>query len=234
MTTILPREVLDRINLRLLGNTPNLHYTDFFVSELCAHGVRGDMVECGVAAGCHPAVMALGLDVAEPGSDRKVYLLDSFQGIPRPGPKDIAIRGLLGEGNGELISTGISACSLLDVQRHMAEWGVPETRLRYLQGWFQDTVPVFRDMMRKWNQSISFLRLDGDLYESVKVCLAHLAPLVSIGGVIVLDDHHLDGAQAAAIEWASWVESARGWKPVFRDMEGCGGSVYVRVEAPGA
>lgn len=51
-------------------------------------------------------------------------------------------------------------------------------------------------------KKISILRLDGDWYSSTKVCLEHLYPLVSIGGVVIIDDYDAyDGCKKAVDEY---------------------------------
>ena len=66
----------------------------------------------------------------------------------------------------------------------------------YHPGWFHETVA---SMMQT---PIAVLRLDGDLYESTKVCLEHLLPLVSPGGWVIIDDFDLSGARKAVLEIA--------------------------------
>ncbi len=118
---------------------------------------------------------------------RRVHLFDSFSGVPEPGPHDT-----------EWISSGHppgqSVCSLEGVKQHMEEWGIPDELLRYHPGMFADTVA---SMMQT---PIAILRLDGDLYESTRVCVEHLAPLVSPGGWIIVDDFALSGARKAFLE----------------------------------
>jgi (2Fe-2S) ferredoxin len=65
-----------------------------------------------------------------------------------------------------------------------------------VKGLFQDTVP------RCDVGPIAVLHLDGDWYESVKVCLDHLYDRVSPGGVIQIDDYgHWEGARKAVDEF---------------------------------
>src|SRR5207244_2320137 len=50
--------------------------------------------------------------------------------------------------------------------------------------------------------AIVVLHLDGDWYDSVKVCLAHLYDRVSPGGIIQIDDYgHWQGARKAVDEF---------------------------------
>ncbi|MGE3153974.1 MAG: TylF/MycF/NovP-related O-methyltransferase [Nitrospiraceae bacterium] len=61
----------------------------------------------------------------------------------------------------------------------------PRSLIHYHVGWFQDTLRVVPESI----ESIALLRVDGDWYESTKICLARLVPLVSPGGIVVIDDY---------------------------------------------
>lgn len=148
--------------------------------------VPGDLVECGVYAGSQVAAMALAL-LATQEMGRKVHLFDSFQGIDTPGPED---HEFIAHGT----KKGSAACSLDAVKQHMAEWGIPDSLLVYHPGWFADTLPGCAI------GPIALLRLDGDLYESTKVCMAHLFPQVSEGGWCIIDDYPLSGCRKAVHE----------------------------------
>lgn len=221
----LPQEVIDRLQASALGNIGSIAATVRFVDDVLNRGVPGHFMECGVASGCHPAAIALALDSAGASQDRLVYLCDSFDGIPRPGPEDERFIPLLGPGNGELESTGISRQTVINVSDNMRSWGVPETRLRYVPGWFQHSLPeLLRSyMVRNWrdSHSLAFLRIDCDLYESVKAVLTYMTPLLSSGAVLVLDDcgdeegfpEHAGGRKALA-EWQKETGIALDLKPV--------------------
>lgn len=65
-----------------------------------------------------------------------------------------------------------------------------------IQGWFSATVPVWAKQQRP----IAVLRLDGDWYDSTILCLEHLWPLVSPGGLVIIDDYYpWDGCSKAAV-----------------------------------
>jgi O-methyltransferase len=57
--------------------------------------------------------------------------------------------------------------------------------LKVRKGWFEDTLGPAREEIG----SIALLHCDSDWYESVRVTLENLYPLVSSGGVIVIDDY---------------------------------------------
>lgn len=182
-----------------LGNKPTLYATAALTLHILRKKVPGCLVECGVFAGAHPAIMAYICRFT--GQVRTVYLCDSFEGIPKAGPKDHDIARLVGrvdanpDGSVPIVSSQISACPIENVRQNMVnKWGADPVTLRWVKGWFQDRIP-------KTNTGpIAMLRLDADLYESTKVCMEHLFPKVSVGGFVVVDDWPQQGVQDAISE----------------------------------
>ncbi len=185
-------------------------------------GIEGDFVECGVFAGTQIAAMALANQNS--GMKKKIHLFDSFIGIPQAGPNDDeTITSCIGKGGGKgsLATTGISVCSVKAVQGHMREWGINSNQLLYHIGWFQDVVPLAAKKIKK----IAILRLDGDLYESTKVCLNYLHPLVPKNGYVIIDDYALTGCRKAVDEYHLQI----GINPKIITIEGGGGPVWYKI-----
>lgn len=187
---------LDRVTQRALCFRHTLRATYDICRMAIDNNVPGDFVECGVFAGSNSAAMARALKdsilspghIGRPGTElRRVHLFDSFSGIPLAGPHDTEF---LEAGH----KAGLSACSLEAVKSHMSEWGIPPELLIYHEGLFEDTLCMESPL------EIAVLRLDGDLYESTRVCLEQLFPLVSKGGWIIIDDFDLSGSRKAALE----------------------------------
>jgi O-methyltransferase len=63
-------------------------------------------------------------------------------------------------------------------------YGLLDAKVKFLAGWFKDTLPVAPI------ETISVLRLDGDLYESTMDALNPLYAKVSRGGFIIVDDYN--------------------------------------------
>ena len=181
---------LESIAARAFSTVETLRATYGIAKMLIQQCIPGDFVECGVFAGSQVAAMALAI-VENGETGRKIHLFDSFVGIPKAGPKDNAIRQLVGGTDGELETSGVSVCSADAVRAHMKELGVPADLLVYHEGWFQDTVPAAEI------GPIALLRLDADLYESTLVCLKHLYPKIVKGGWCIADDYVLDGCREA-------------------------------------
>jgi len=162
--------------------------------------IPGAFVECGVAAGAQIGAMAYACIVEK--CSRPLWLFDSFCGIPLAGPRDNCQPGI-GKINHNvnvpprelLKSTGVSKCSEKGVRDNFNLWGLPMETTVFVKGWFEDTVPITK------LDKIAVLRLDGDLYSSTKVCVEHLYPKVSPGGIVIIDDYALVGARAAVDEY---------------------------------
>jgi O-methyltransferase len=152
------------------------------------NNVAGDFVECGVFAGSQCAAMALALMDCKV-TDRCVHLFDSFAGVPAPTAQD---REWVAAG----YAAGHSAASVDEVARNMHRWGIDGSLLAYHAGWFKDTLPS-----KDWTSRIAILRLDADLYESTKICLEWLFPLLSPAGWLIIDDYCLSGARQACDEY---------------------------------
>ena len=74
------------------------------------------------------------------------------------------------------------AVSLETVKANFAGYGLLDNQVRFLKGWFRDTLPVAPV------DRIAVLRMDGDLYESTMACLVNLYPKLSPGGYVIVDD----------------------------------------------
>lgn len=198
---------LDIIAQAALSTLPTLYFS-FEAAETCIiEGIGGDFVECGVYAGAQCGAMALACHKhTEP---RKIHLFDSFQGIPQAGPMD------------DPLLSGESVSSLENTKHYMDLWGIDPERLVYHVGWFKDTVPAAEI------ESIAILRLDGDLYESTKVCLKHLYPHLSAGGFCIIDDYALHGCRMAVKEYLAKHQL----EPKIDRIEGGGGPAYFRKPA---
>ena len=138
--------------------------------------IPGDLAECGVWRG-GAAIFMRGYLAAYDMRDRVVWAADSFEGIPEPSHA---------EDRGYDFSKSvvpILAISLEDVQELFARYGLLDNQVRFLKGWFSDTLPSAPI------QSLALLRLDGDLYESTRDALRALYDKVVPGGFVIVDDY---------------------------------------------
>ena len=164
-------------------------------------GLSGAIVECGVwKGGCAGVAAAV---VREGGHRRELHLFDSFQGLPEPSGNDgqEAAEYSDGRANGKLESTGKCVAAVSEVEELLfRRLAIDPTKVKIHVGWFQDTIPN----AAKGIGPIAVLRLDGDWYESTSVCLKYLYPLISPGGIVILDDYNFwEGCAKATNEYRS-------------------------------
>ncbi len=143
----------------------------------------GALVECGVAQGGSALLIALVNQKFGDGT-RRLWLFDSYEGLPEPTPEDFK-NGKTGEHvrplpKGSCLGT-IEEVSRLLFDQH----SLGRRDIELVKGWFQDTLPQTRGKVGP----IALLRLDGDWYESTKVCFDMMFDQVSEGGFVILDDY---------------------------------------------
>jgi O-methyltransferase len=161
--------------------------------------VPGALVECGVWRGGSVAIMGLAAEHLR--QERPLHLFDSFEGLPEPGSEDgaKAVEYSGNKGSGRLVSISRCEASVQDVQHYLfEELRLKRNTVHFHVGWFQDTVPPAATKIGP----IAVLRLDGDWYASTQVCLENLYPLLSPGGVLILDDYNCwEGCKKATDEY---------------------------------
>lgn len=179
-----------------------------FLYELVIHldkyNVEGDFVECGVWKGGSAGIMAQAHLRNAERAYRTIHLFDLFDDIIAPDPEKDGKRAV-DEVNQYLIKTGQSFSDFKDSRKPLkgiydSQGGAgkvevvkellvdkikyPFENLSFHVGLFQETVPQANKIKK-----ISLLRLDGDWYDSIKVCLDHLYEKVVQGGVVIIDDY---------------------------------------------
>ena len=176
-----------------------------------ADGVPGDFLEAGVWRGGACILLRAVLE-AHGDAGRKVWLADSFEGLPAPeAPEDAGSQLHL---HAEL------AVGLAEVRANFQRYGLLDDQVLFLPGWFKDSLP------QAPIQSLALLRLDGDLYASTMDTLQALYPKVSPGGAVVVDDYHaFEGCRLAVRDYLA----AHGLSPRIEEIDGTG--VYWRKPA---
>ena len=155
------------------------------VETVLADRVPGDLIEAGCWRG-GVGILMRGVLEAYGARGRSVWLADSFRGVPPPSEDDYpADAGDLNHTAEEL------AVPLEEVQGNFRRFGLLDDRVRFLEGWFKDSLPAVRD--NRW----AVVRLDGDLYESTMDGLVNLYPGLAIGGYLIVDDFGFPNCRAA-------------------------------------
>lgn len=144
------------------------------IFSLAAETVRkkipGDFVECGVCNGGSAALLG-GFLLERP--EGKIWLYDTFRGIPAPTALD---------GPEAQKYTGDLRGSISKVREVFSKAKIPDSKVIFREGTFEET------FKNEKPRAVSILHIDADWYESVLLSLETFYPLVPEGGVIILDD----------------------------------------------
>ena len=175
-------------------------------SLACRYIIRekldGDFVECGVWRGGNSLLAKMIFD--DSGSkNRNVWLFDTFEGMPEPTLHDSLIP------NGESAITEFEKnktkagsdwayASLEFVMTAFEKAGARDSRVHFIKGDVADTLKT----SMKIPSQIAVLRLDTDWYESTRLELETLYPILERKGVLIIDDYgHWAGAKKAVDEF---------------------------------
>ncbi|MCL5093742.1 MAG: TylF/MycF family methyltransferase [Patescibacteria group bacterium] len=189
----------------------------FSVIRAIRNKQKGIIVECGAWKGGSGMAMLLAQKEFFGKVIKPVYLLDSFEGLP---PAKEIDGPLAKKWQKDTKSPGYyDNCIALidDVKKALVDFGFSEGDFYLIKGWFDKTVPLLAKKLRF--KKIALLRLDGDWYDSTKICLENLSPLVSKGGIVILDDYYAwDGCSIAVHEYLGGNKLSYRIKPIGNFM----------------
>ena len=163
--------------------------------------IQGDFVECGVWKGGSSLLIAKCLKLHGI-TDRKIYMYDTYEGMPPPTEHDKDFTGTTAEEQLEGASIEHQASvwcysSFDEVKENMAQAGFPADQIIMVKGKVEDTIP---ETIPQGN--LALLRLDTDWYESTYHELKYLYPKLNPNGILILDDYgHWAGARKAVDEY---------------------------------
>ena len=149
------------------------------VEQILLDDIPGDLIECGVWRG-GACILMRGVLAAHGDKTRRVWLADSFEGVPRSDPSTYKADKRIRLDR----FASILGVSEKEVRANFERYGLLDDQVCFLPGLFKDTLhdaPI---------DQLSVLRLDGDLYESTIQALDALYPRLSPGGFCIIDDYH--------------------------------------------
>jgi O-methyltransferase/8-demethyl-8-(2,3-dimethoxy-alpha-L-rhamnosyl)tetracenomycin-C 4'-O-methyltransferase len=174
--------------------------------QALADDIPGDFIETGVWRG-GACILLRGILKAHGETERRVFVADSFAGLPPPDPRYPADAGDNHAQFEEL------AVSLDEVKANFAKYELLDEQVVFLKGWFKDTLPSAPI------ERLAVLRLDGDMYQSTMDGLENLYDKVSPGGFVIVDDYGcVAGCKAAVTDF----RQARGITDAIIDIDGWG------------
>ena len=156
--------------------------------------IKGDICEFGVAQGKTSKLIAYFIK----DSNKKLFLIDSFQGLPKPTDKDLL--------KDDIFSLG-------DIKKYEGRMSNPEAKVLHElndikfdkekliinKGFFNSK------SMDEMNlpTSVSFAYLDFDFYQPTLDGLNYLNKVLNVGGMVIIDDYDFfsTGVKTSVEEW---------------------------------
>ena len=188
--------ILARIRPYTMVPQPSLIDLARQVRVVLEQNIPGALVECGAWSGGASFLMAEILRHSG-ASNRKVWLMDSFEGIQPPQEIDgPAAKAWAENKQGPMYFDNLRA-PVEGLRKTARDLGL-EQYTEIVPGWFDKTLPANRDRIGP----IAILRIDADWHASVKCCLEFLYDQVVEAGFIILDDYFTwDGCATAVHEF---------------------------------
>jgi O-methyltransferase len=157
--------------------------------------VPGDVCEFGVAQGATSRLLASEIR----STDRNLWLFDSFEGLPAPGPQDKLINDIFSLGSMDKYK-GTMASPEAEVRSKLDSINFPRARTKVKKGWVRDSIRI-----GELPSQVSFAYVDFDFYDPIKDALEFLDRRMPPGGRIVVDDYGFfsAGAQLAVDEFVA-------------------------------
>lgn len=168
-----PEKALTMIGRKRLNNI------QFCIEFIIKYNIEGDLIECGVWRGGATIFMKGVLKTYED-LKRKIFVADSFKGLPKPDVKYIDDK------TSEYHNIKILSVSKEDVTNNFKKYNLLDDNIIFIKGFFEYSLKEETQINK-----ISLLRIDCDMYSSTTQVLEELYDKVSEGGFIIIDDYCL-------------------------------------------
>lgn len=183
-----------RLNLlnSLIGTNPTegLYIVDAIAK---VSKIDGDVCEFGVAQGATSVLIA-----NEIRDTTKIFwLFDSFKGLPKPTEKDELCDDIFNLGDINAYE-GSMAYDVFVVKERLKTIDFPGKKVQIVSGFIEDTIKF-----KTLPETVSFAYVDFDFYEPILIALNFLHNVLSVNGIIIVDDYDFfsTGAKIATDEF---------------------------------
>jgi|LakMenEpi03Aug12_release.lakeMendotaPanAssembly.Ray.scaffolds.fasta_scaffold186377_2 O-methyltransferase len=183
----------------------NLYLSAQAIKYISENNIDGDIVECGVWKGGHIIIFKSLCEKYE--LSKKIFAFDTFEGMTVSTEADLNYneekacdllnKVVITKNDGDNIWC---YASLDSVKNNITNSTGNIANINFIKGDVCETLKETSNLPEK----ISLLRLDTDFYESTKIELQTLYPLLQEGGLLIIDDYgHWKGAKKAVDEYFS-------------------------------
>ena len=182
--------------------TKRLMNVEESLRQVVKNKIPGDFIECGVWRGggslyARAVLHALGV------TDRKIWLADSFSGLPAPRTKNDDI----------MWSRQVYLRVPLDeVKENFRAFGLLDDQVQFCEGYFVDSLPKCPI------KDLAVLRMDGDMYESTMDQLFNLYSKLRVGGILIIDDFSVPPCRRAINDFRKWHDINESIVPIGDDV----------------
>jgi hypothetical protein len=168
----------EKLMARLLGTSVGeaLYILEFLHKSL---DLEGDVCEFGVAQGATSALLANEIR----GTQKNLWLFDSFRGLPKPTEKDLLINDIFNLGSIDRYE-GTMDCQVDEVIARLKDISFPLSRTRIVAGFVEETIKYVT-----LTDKVCFAYVDFDFYSPTSIVLKFLDKSLSAGGFVVVDDY---------------------------------------------
>jgi O-methyltransferase len=203
-----------------MASIPRLINTLLSCKYVVENDIPGDFVECGVWRGGNGILAKMIFELM--GSDKKVWMFDTFAGMTKPSEFDIVSKSNKHAGK-KFQRTNKNShsewcyASLEDVKQNCLASAIDHLEMKFIKGDVSQTLLDAKNLP----EAISVLRLDTDFYESTKIELQVMYPILSHAGVLIIDDYgYWQGSKKAVDEY--FIDKIN--KPLFNVVDFAGRS----------
>lgn len=155
-------------------------------------GIQGSIVECGIFKGASLSRFAIFREIFGDKISKKIIGFDTFGKFPET--KFTPDKKMRNKFIKEAGNQSISKNQMLKVLKHRDL----EKKIDLVQGDITKTVPKYVKDHPKLK--LSLLNLDTDVYEPAVTILKYLYPLITKGGVLILDDYGVFPGETKAVK----------------------------------
>lgn len=171
-----PINAYTMIGIKRMNNLHNM------LDYIRLNNIEGDLIETGVWKGGATIFMKIYCDLYQ--INKKIFVCDSFEGLPKPSGK---FKSDIGDLHYTYENLKVS---LDDVKNNFKKFNCLDNNVIFIKGFFSETLPNNDNI-----KQISLLRMDGDMYESTHDVFYSLYDKVTEKGVVIIDDFCLTGCR---------------------------------------
>jgi len=160
-------------------------HIQLLLEDVFQKGVPGDFLEAGVWRG-GASIIAKAVMFAHGEDTRRVFVCDSFQGLPKNELHQDKAH------NVDWSAMEYLRVSQEQVMSNFRDFDLLDDRVEFVKGYFSESMPRFRESHLGAggapSPQLAVVRADGDMYSSCFDIIVNLYDFIPVGGYFIIDD----------------------------------------------